>query len=325
MKRYFMHKHIVKFEKGERIDGFYLIRSLNLRTSSNNKKYLDLQLADSSGEINAKIWDVDEETEQSYDVGDIIKVRGDVTLWNDELQFKVIKTRGIEEGDEFDYSDIVPSAPIDSETMYQFFLDEVNAMKDEEFKALCLHALHENQEKLLYYPAAMRNHHAIRGGLLFHLMRMTKSAKVLCPIYDLNYDLLLTGILYHDLDKISEMDSSELGIVSGYTKEGVLLGHIVSGIAKVREIAKDLSINEEKTLLLEHMILSHHYEAEYGSPKKPMFPEAELLHHLDIIDARIYDMKKASITVEPGGFSDPIFSLERRKVYKPLFSDEKSE
>ncbi|WP_459129522.1 3'-5' exoribonuclease YhaM family protein [Guggenheimella bovis] len=311
-----MHIYIIDFEKGQRIEGFYMIRSLNLRTSSNNKKYLDLQLADSTAEINAKIWDVDEVLEEELELGDIIKVRGDVTLWNDELQFKIIQTRPIREGDEFDYSAIVASAPIKPQEMYDYIHSEVEGMKDEDYKKLALHLLEVNKEKLFYYPAAMRNHHAIRSGLLYHLLRMMKSAKVLCPIYELNYDFLLTGILIHDIDKLREMNSNDLGIVSGYTTEGVLLGHIVTGITLIHELGKELELPREKTMLLEHMILSHHYEAEYGSPKKPMFPEAELLHHLDIIDARLYDMKKALLTTKPGEFSEPVFSLDRRKVYR---------
>ena len=316
-----MQMMIKDFIAGDRIEGFYLIKALNLKTSSNNKKYLDLMLADRSGEVNAKIWDVDEEIERQYQQGDIIKVRGDVTLWMDQLQLKIIRTRPLEYGEEVDYEALIPSAPLKSETMLKFIQDEVARLDDVEIKRLLEHVIGLHRDKLLYYPAAMRNHHAIRGGLLYHLYRMIQSGQALCQIYQLNWNLLLAGILLHDIDKLNEMDANELGIVSGYTADGQLLGHIVTGVVAVERWCQELGISDEIRRLIQHMILSHHYEPEYGSPKKPHFAEAELLHHLDMIDARIYDIEKATGELAPGSFSEPIFSLERRRVYRPNIED----
>lgn len=316
-----MQTMIRDFQTGDRIEGFYLIKALNLKTSSNNKKYLDLMLADRSGEVNAKIWDVDETTEQLYQIGRIVKVRGDVTLWNDQVQLKVIKTRPLDETDEVDYEDLIPSAPMRSKDMVDFMWSKIQRVANPDIKRLLEHAFVTYREKLEYYPAAMRNHHAIRGGLLYHLYRMIESGEALCQIYRLNWDLLLAGILLHDLDKLNEMDANELGIVSGYTAEGQLLGHIVTGIVQIDRWCRELNISDEIRLLIEHMVLSHHYEPEYGSPKKPHFAEAELLHHLDMIDARIYDIQKANLETKKGLFSEPIFSLERRRVYHPNLED----
>lgn len=310
-----MHKSIREFEAGERIDGFYLISQYNLRTSSNNKKYLDLTLSDSSGEINAKLWDVDEEVEKNYKAGDIVKVRGDVTLWQEQMQFKIIKMRHPEDPSEYNMKDIIATAPYPAEEMYDWIRNEILAMEDEELKKLTLSIWEDRKEKLLYYPAAMRNHHAIHAGLLYHLLRMIKSGKFLSELYELNWDLVLTGVLLHDMDKLTEMVSNELGIVSHYSDQGILLGHIITGIKLIEDYGKRLGISEHTLMLVEHMVLTHHYEPEYGSPKKPMFPEAELLHHLDMIDARMYDMKKALLDTKEG-FSEPIFSLDRRRIYK---------
>ena len=101
--------------------------------------------------------------------------------------------------------------------------------------------------------------------------------------------------------------------------EGQLLGHIAQGVKMIDKLADELGISEEKAIMLEHMILSHHYEPEFGSPKRPMFPEAELLHYLDIFDARIFDMEEALKPVAPGDFSDKVWTLENRRVYKPTF------
>ena len=311
-------KLIRDFEVGERIEGFYLIRELNLRTSSNNNKYFDLTLADKSGEVNAKIWNVQDGHESLYATGDIAKIRGDVTLWMDQIQLKIIKHRPAGEEDVIDYTQLVSAAPYDGEEMWKQLYEKAEKMEKESLRKMAIAALEIHKEKLLYYPAAKSNHHSIRSGLLYHLLRMTKTGAFIADLYGLDGDLLFAGILYHDLEKITEMSSNEMGIVSGYTKEGILLGHIVTGINRIQEIAEDVGCDEETRLLLQHMVLSHHYEPEYGSPKKPMFVEAEVLHHLDMIDARIYDMQKATSDIEEGEFSSPVFSLDRRRVYKPI-------
>lgn len=305
------------FEVGQRIEGFYLIRELNLRTSSNNNKYFDLILTDASGHINAKIWNIQDGQEKLYSPGDIAKIRGDVTLWMDQLQLKIIKHRPSQERDEIDYKQIVSSAPYDGEDMWQELYERAQIIENSSLKAMALGALKLHKEKMLYYPAAKSNHHAIRGGLLYHLLRMYRAGDMLSDLYELDRDLVFTGVIFHDLEKITEMSSNEMGIVSTYTKEGILLGHIIKGIERIGELAREVGCDEETKLLLQHMVLSHHYEAEYGSPKKPMFPEAELLHYLDVMDSRIYDMQKATRDLEEGDFSPPVFSLGRRTVYKP--------
>ena len=316
-----MQKNIKEFERGERIEGFYLIKALNLKTSSNNSKYFDLIIADTSGEIDSKIWSIEDHQVDLYQQGDIVKIRGDVTEWMDRLQLKIIKHRHLEPGDEIDYKDIVPSAPRDTKEMLDELEENLKNIKNTEMRELSLKAFDLHKDKLLYYPAAMRHHHSIRGGLLYHLLRMMDSAKAICKIYGANEDLLITGVFFHDLQKLEEMEASKLGIVSGYSKEGILLGHLVQGVREVRELGRELGPSEEILLLIEHMILSHHYEPEYGSPKRPMFLEAELLHHIDMIDARVYDMQKATRDLQPGEFSEPVFSLDRVRVYLPKIEE----
>lgn len=315
-------KLIREFEVGERIEGFYLIKEFNLRTSSNNNKYLDLTLEDVSGQINSKIWNIGEGEEDLYQSGDIIKVRGDITLWMDKMQLKIIKHRPEEEGDEVDHKLLISSAPYEGLAMWEELFARAQKIEKESLRKMAIAALEVHKEKMLYYPAAKSNHHSIRGGLLYHLLRMYKAGEMLSELYELDADLVFAGVIYHDLEKITEMSANEMGIVSTYTKEGTLLGHIISGIGRIEKIAEEVGCDEETKLLLQHMVLTHHYEPEYGSPKKPMFPEAELLHYLDIIDARIYDMQKAVSNIEEGSFSSPVFSLGRRTVYKPLESEE---
>jgi len=141
----------------------------------------------------------------------------------------------------------------------------------------------------------------------------------ICGVYtDLNQDMVATGVIIHDMEKLNEIESNEYGISPGYSMEGQLLGHIVMGVKSLDRITEKLDFPREKALMLEHMILSHHYEPEFGSPKRPLFPEAEVLHYLDILDARMFDMYDALAATEPGEFSDRVWTLDNRRLYKPV-------
>jgi 3'-5' exoribonuclease len=156
------------------------------------------------------------------------------------------------------------------------------------------------------------------GGLLYHMERMVMTAERVCEVYgNLNRDLLVAGAILHDMEKLNEIEADTMGIASGYSFEGQLLGHLIQGIKTIDRLAEELKIDKEKAIMLEHMILSHHYEPEFGSPKKPLFPEAEMLHYLDMIDARMYDMQETLEATQPGEFSDKVWTLDNRRLYRP--------
>lgn len=311
------NKKVREFEEGKRIEGFYLIKSIDCKTTnSNNRKYLDVNLCDNSGEINAKLWDVREEEDKVLKSNTIVKVKGMVLAWQGSLQLKLEKIGNLDENDNVNIEDFVISAPYSSETMYERIYTYINAMKNKDIKDIVQYIFEVNKEKLMYHPAAKKNHHAIRGGLLYHILTMLIAGEKLCEVYDyLNEDLLYGGIILHDMCKIDEMDANELGFVREYSKEGTLIGHISIGVSKINEVGEALSCSKEIIMLLQHMVLSHHYEPEYGSPIKPMIIEAEMLHYLDVLDARMYDMKKALNETKEGEFSERIWSLENRRVY----------
>lgn len=313
------YKKIKEFNLDERIDGFFMIKDIEVRVATNGNKFIDITLTDDSGDINAKVWDYKGEDDY-YTQSSIIKIRGDISEWQGKKQLKIIKIRKTNEDDDVKIEDFVQSAPLDSEYMYETIIEYIEKMKDEDIKKLTLYMFSEHKEKLLYYPAAKKNHHSIRGGLLYHVFRMLKTGESLATIYEfVNRDLLYAGIILHDMAKLEEMDSNELGIVSEYTREGQLLGHLIQGIKNISRTSEKLDIDPEKSLLIEHMILSHHYYPDYGSPKKPMIPEGELLHHIDTIDARLYDMEKALKEVDESEFTERIWSLDRRMIYKSSF------
>ena len=141
-----------------------------------------------------------------------------------------------------------------------------------------------------------------------------------CEVYtNLNKDLLLAGVALHDIEKLNELDSDENGAVEDYTLRGKMLGHLVMGVETIGDRCRELGIDDEKCVMLQHMSISHHYEPEFGSPKKPLFPEAEMLHYLDMTDAKMFDAEQALKDVAPGEFSDKIYTLDNRKLYKRTF------
>ena len=311
-----MEKKIVDFNVGEEVQGFYIIRDLNIKTSSNNKKYFDFTLADKTGEVDAKLWDVKDGYTDLYKTGVLVKVKGNVTSWQNMTQLKVVKIRLATEDDNISIVDYVPSAPFDPEEMFNDLISVIDSFESSDYRKLVKSIVEEYKSKLLTAPAAKSNHHAIRSGLLYHIKRMIESGEAFCIIYpNIKRDLLLSGIILHDMEKINEMESDNLGIVSEYTREGQLLGHLIMGVKKIDEVAKRLDVNKELSLVLQHIVLAHHYEPEFGSPKKPMVPEGELLHYIDIIDARMYDMDLVYRDVEPGEFSNPVWVLDKRRLY----------
>lgn len=315
---------VSSFQEGKKIEGFYLIKNVDCKiTNSNNKKYLDFTLCDNSGEINAKLWDTRDGLDKAFKNNTIIKVKGNVLAWQGSLQLKIEKAINLDEGDNININEFVESAPYSSEEMFDILCSYMNKIKNNDIKELVEYMVEENKEKLMYHPAAKKNHHSVRGGLLYHTTTMLKSGDALCSIYDfLNTDLIYAGVILHDLSKIREMNSNELGFVTEYSIEGSLLGHISMGVAKIQEVGEALGTNKESLMLLQHMVLSHHYEPEYGSPVKPMIAEAEMLHYLDILDARMYDMKKALKETSKGVFSERIWSLENRRVYNHKINTE---
>lgn len=308
-------------KKDMEIIDFFMVKSIAVKTGSTGKPYLDVTLGDMTGEINGKKWDVGS-SDHLLKEKDIVKIIAHVTEFNSQLQLKIQRIRkAVPESnpdDVMDMKDFVKAAPEPPLVMYGYIMEVALNMKDEDLKRLCVRVLEDNRDKLMYYPAASKNHHAELGGLLYHMKRMLMNGERVCEVYtNLNRDLVLAGVIMHDMQKIFEIDADTDGMASGYSFEGQMLGHLVMGVKYMDSLALELGFSAEKRIMMEHMILSHHYEPEYGSPKKPLFPEAEVLHYLDILDARMYDMEEALKVTEPGGFSDRIWTLDNRRIYNP--------
>mgnify|MGYP004571601667 FL=1 len=312
--------YIADLKTGQDFMSYFIVKTVAVKVGSNKKAYLDLLLADKTGEISAKKWDIaDEEMPglQKIKEGSVIKVKALVTEWNGMKQLRVSRIRQTSAEDGIVMMDYIKAAPEDAAEMYDYIYSRAAAFEDKDLRNICVKQLTDNKDKLMYYPAAQKNHHAEMAGLLYHVKRMLMMAERACEVYtNLNRELVMTGVILHDMEKINEIDSNELGISTGYSFEGKMLGHLVQGVRTIDRLAAELDIPREKAVMLEHMILSHHYEPEFGSPKKPLFPEAEMLHYLDMVDAKMFDMQEAVEKTEPGCFSDRVWTLDNRNVYR---------
>ncbi len=312
---------VCQLMKDVRFEGFLLVRSAERKTDRNGREYVDMNLADKTGEINSKIWNLND-GEGSPRGGSIIWVRGAVQEYNGRLQMKVEKWREKNGADAVDMDRLTPSAPRDPREMLAEIRETVDGFRNESLKKLTEEMLRMAGDRLEYFPAAQRMHHAERSGLLHHTTDMLRLAKGILKVYDwLDADLLLSGVIIHDLAKIDELRSDQAGNVTDYTRDGQLIGHLVRGVVNLNRAAEKCGVSGEPLVLLEHMLLSHHGEAEYGSPKPPMFAEAEALHWIDMMDARMNTMKSMTDKTPEGAFSEKAYSLERR-VYHPRYTQD---
>ena len=318
-----MKYKIKDFKVGDRFNEILVVKAADIKPGKTGKHYLNIELGDATGQINGKKWDLfasEKDFLENLKPGDIVRAEGKITEFNGVVQLNIDKLSPLMAGERFDRMDLYKAAPEDSEYMYDFIIEKINSFEDEDLKKLCLSFYEGNKERLMYYPAAMKNHHAEYGGLLYHVKRMMMAGDKLCEVYtNLNRDLLLAGVAIHDIEKLNEIISDENGVSPGYTVAGQMLGHLVMGAVVIADRCKELGIGEEKAMMLEHMSLSHHYEPEFGSPKKPIFPEAEMLHYLDMMDAKMFDFEENLEGLEPGEFTERIFTLDNRKLYKRTF------
>ena len=299
-------------------EGYCLIKTVEQKTTAKGLAYLDLTIMDQSGEMNAKFWDFRPGVHGPFAPNDLIKVRGTVSIYNGVDQFRVERIRAVDDSDNIRIEDFVPSSPELGEDMLAEIRSVVNNFNDTKLRDLILAILSEREAQLLYWPGAFRLHHAVRSGLLWHtlaILRMAQAAVALYP--ELNSDLLYSGVILHDIEKLSEYEVPSTGLATGYTLRGNLVGHLVGGAIYVEQKAKEVGLAEETLILLQHMLVSHHGNPEFGAAKLPMFLEAEVLSELDLLDARMHQVTTALQGVQPGEYTNRIWALDNRKFYKP--------
>jgi len=275
------------------VTSVFLVQSKDIRQKKSGEPYLSLLLGDRSGDVEAKMWDNAAEVMHTFEREDFVRVKGLFHIFQNRPQITIHKMIRVDDG-EIRFGDFYPASERDPEEMFAELLGVIAGIGNPHLRAL-LEAFFADPRIALAYkiaPAAKQIHHAYLSGLMEHVLSLCGLAKMAAAHYrDVDPDLLLAGVILHDIGKIDEL-TYDRGF--GYSSEGQLIGHIVMGFRMVEEKLKLIPDFPDKLrLLLEHMILSHHGALEYGSPKVPLFTEALLLHHLDNLDSKMECMRAA--------------------------------
>ncbi|WP_294852353.1 3'-5' exoribonuclease YhaM family protein [uncultured Oscillibacter sp.] len=298
---------------GDQLEGFFLLQDAYAKTTMGGKPFLSMVLSDCTGTIDAQIWDYTGPITPKDD-GAVVKIRGTVSEFKGTLQITVDRLRLADSNDQYNISDLVPTAPIDVEATWQKLQEIVDTIEDQDYMVICKEMLSRFGEKVKNIPAAKSIHHSFLNGLLMHTTYMLQTADFLAGMYEsvIDRSLLIAGTLLHDFAKCEEFTTSPLGLVTDYSKKGQLLGHLVMGAHEVANVASEMHVPEEKSVLLQHLILSHHGEPEFGAAVQPMCAESELLSFVDMIDSRMEIYRETLEEVPAGEFSKRIFALDRR-------------
>ncbi|HQR43550.1 MAG TPA: HD domain-containing protein [Gemmatales bacterium] len=315
-------RYIRQFTDGDSFDEIFLATDKQVKTNRQGQPFLQLELRDRSGALVGRLWNAPESLSRQINPGDFVKAKGKVQLFQGALQIILNDVQPVR-GEKFDMTDFLPHTEQDIAKLQE-------KLKGMLFKATDLHLRALAQaffmdEKLIREfckaPAGVRQHHAYLGGLLEHVVTMMDAAERLMPVYpNINRDLVLMGIFLHDIGKVRELryDSA-----FNYTDEGELVGHIVMGVemlneklAQAEQLTEEPMPNELK-YRLKHIIVAHHGQLDYGSPKLPMTPEAVFIYYLDNLDARTHafvrDIKEDKNTLSSWTSFNPNIN---RKLYK---------
>lgn len=301
-----------------------LLTAIEEKETKGGSPYCRLTLCDGETQIQANLWN---KTKADVKVPEktLITVELYPKLYQEALSYEVFRYGPAPE--DCAMTDYIVKAPYDSQSMYDNILAVLRKeIPDHEQDLICMvEKLYEDhKEKLLYWSAAKSVHHNCYGGLLYHTFRMIRSGIALSRVYQIDKELLLAGIALHDIGKIYELETDNLGTAE-YSIDGVLFGHAMLGIELInKEVGRAQMLgtpyDKEKVRLLKHMLCAHHGNLDWGAITVPVIPEAMMLHEIDMIDSRIYQFEQVMKELEPGSISDKIFSLGSR-VYKPLEDD----
>ncbi|WP_116192756.1 3'-5' exoribonuclease YhaM family protein [Paenibacillus taihuensis] len=309
---------------GEEFVGFYLIKESEVKQTNTTppKDFMNLTLSDSTGAVAAKLWDASESDKVSYPAMTLVKVQGAAQLYRDKLQVKIVRIRKTTEADGVSLTEFIRSAPVEPSELLATVQATTDSITDNDIRAVVQYCLDKIGDRLLHAPAAKSHHHAYYAGLVYHIVRMLEIGAFLCKQRPfLNADLIKAGIILHDIAKPVEM-VSELGIVSDYSTQGKLIGHISQASLWITEAALQLGMNpdSERIMALQHLVLSHHNLGEWGSPVQPQLAEAVALHHIDSMDAKLQMIEDAFATIpDDESWTAPIRGLENKAIYRLNF------
>src|SRR6202046_2063971 len=273
------------------ITSTFVVVAKQIKPKKTGEPYLALTLGDRSGQLEAKMWDNVDEFILAFEQDDFLKIKGLINKYKNRFQLTIHKLRRMGET-EIDYTDYLPKTTKDIGELWRTLADFVGTFQNQHLKSLVESFMSDPEiaERYRNAPAAKTLHHAYIGGLLDHVVSLFRSCDLMCQNYpQVNRDLLLTGAFLHDIGKIQELTYNR---AFSYTTRGQLLGHMIIELEMLQaKLAKLPDFPPELKTLLEHMIISHHGQYDFGSPKLPMFPEALMLHYLDDLDSKMEAMR----------------------------------
>jgi 3'-5' exoribonuclease len=287
---------------GDGVLQFFELRSVEVRKTRAGEDYLDLTVGDATGKIRTKLWPQGvRKWGRDFNPGDFVKIEGRIETYRDTNQLVVDKIRTADESEIPDLAALIPATRHDPDALFKALVDLARNLVPGELSELVTQVLLSNEERLKLYPAARMVHHAYRGGLLEHTLTVARKVEAIAGLdHAVNRHLAIAGALLHDIGKLKELEPSR----HGRTLEGRLIGHLILGVETVRDTALEKGFADRKWLVdLEHILLSHHGETEYGSPVRPMTREAMVVHFIDNLDSRLKIVDEALETEEADGFS----------------------
>lgn len=312
---------INELNEGIRVIENYLVSAVTRGTSNSGQLYLSVTLQDNTGTIEGKIWDASDNQSETFKQGNFVKVMGDVIEYRNNLQIKILTGELINIQD-IKLDDYILVSPVDFQKLKSELDRLIGSLTNKEIKAIVSKMILDRYTSFTTYPAASKLHHEYSHGLLEHSVALANLAdKVIGYYLDLyegkwiiNRDLVIGGLLIHDLGKTIELSGP---VMTNYTLEGKLIGHISLVNAELMKVASELGITSEIPTLLSHIVLSHHGKQEFGSPVTPLLKEAVIVSMLDDLDAKMKIVEKALSQVAPGEFTDRIWALDQNAFYRP--------
>lgn len=316
-----MVKKVYEYDLDETFDIYLLIKSADVRLAKNNKSFIAFTFQDRSGQIDGKFWDAKEDEINRFQAGTVVKVSGKRELYQNNPQLRISKMRTAQDIDAVTPEQFMEQAPLRTEEMVEEINNTLFEITSAPINRIVRFILNKYHKAFFDYPAAKRLHHAFSGGLSYHTVSILRLAKTVASNHPgINESLLYGGVILHDIGKTIELSGA---FSTEYTLKGNLIGHIVLVDEEITKACEALKIDEdiEDVILLKHVVLAHHGKMEFGSPVVPHLLEAEVIHHLDNLDASINMIDTALQRTTPGAFSERIFGLENRTFYRPSSSD----
>lgn len=310
---------ISQMKKDELFEGFYLIKTAEVRKTRAGKDYIALTFQDDSGEISGNLWDAQPYNIEAFVAGKVVHMKGRREVYNGTPQVNQIVLRHTKAGEPNDPAAFKEKPPVDAADVREYLEQMLFKIENATWQRIVRALYRKYNTEFFTFPAAKTNHHAFESGLAYHTATMVKLAEAIGNIYpELNKSLLYAGAMLHDLAKVIELtgpDNTE------YTIRGNLIGHIALVNEEITKIIAELNIDDSKedVIVLRHVLLSHHGQLEYGSPVRPKIMEAEILHMIDNIDAEMMMMLTALSRVSEGEMTGKIFAMDNRSFYKPKF------